>query len=142
MKDAIRPGLEGQVEKKVETRHLAHTLGNKGARVLATPVLIGLLEDAASRAILSHLPPGTFTVGSFIQVRHLKATPAGLRVVARGKLREVDGRRLVFDVEAYDEVEKIAEGVHERFIVDKERFLAKVKAKKRDRDAVSRAGRT
>lgn len=140
MEAAIRPGLEGRVEKRVEARHLADTLGNKGARVLATPVLIGLLEDAASQALLGLLPPGTFTVGTLVQVRHLKATPPGLRVVARGRLREVDGRRLVFDVEAYDEVEKIAEGVHERFIVDAERFLAKVKAKKRERDAVSGAG--
>jgi len=139
MKDTIRPGLEGRADQTVEMGDLAHTLGNKGVRVLATPVLICLLENAASQAVVSHLPPGTFTVGTLVQIRHLKATPLGLQIVAQVRLREVDGRRLVFDVEAHDEVEKIAEGVHERFIVDGERFLARAK-KKEDREGVSGAG--
>ncbi len=125
LNEAIRPGLEAWVERRVEKSDLADTLGNAGAKVLATPVLIGLLESASTNAVRPHLPEGTMTVGTSVNVRHLAATPPGFTVVAKSRLREVDGRRLLFDVEARDDTEKVAEGVHERFIVDEEKFLAR-----------------
>ena len=128
--ETLRPGMEGRVEHVVEERHLADSLGNRGAKVLATPIIIGWLEDISSTIVRPHLPERVLSVGTLVNVRHLSAALAGFTVVFRSRLREVDGRRLVFDVEAHDGVEKVAEGVHERFIVDEEKFLAKA-AKKR-----------
>ncbi|MFQ5692510.1 MAG: thioesterase family protein [Nitrospinota bacterium] len=129
--EAIRAGLEGRAELRVGEGDLAAAMGNPGAEVLATPILIGLLEQASASAVRPLLPAGTMTVGIRVDIRHLAATPPGLTVVARSRLREVDGRRLLFDVEAHDGLEKVAEGVHERFVVDEERFLARTREKRR-----------
>lgn len=128
----IRPGLVGEVEVVVEPRDTADALGNRGVHVLATPRLIALIEDAGIRAVQPHLPAGASTVGTRIDVKHLAATPVGMRVRVRAVLRDVDGRRYVFDVEAHDETEKVAEGTHERFQISQARFLERVaeKAKK------------
>jgi len=122
----IAPGLTGEVEITVEASDTAHAIGNEGVHVLATPRLVALLEQAAIRAVAPHLPAGASTVGTRLDVRHLAATPVGFRVRVRAVLREVDGRRLVYDVEAHDDAEKVAEGTHERFQVDQARFLARV----------------
>lgn len=99
-------------------------MGNRRVQVLATPFLIGLLEDAAGAVLRPHLPPGAATVGTMIEMRHLAATPVGMKVRAKAILLETDGRRYLFAVEAWDEKEKIAEGRHERFVVaDLEKFL-------------------
>ncbi len=129
----IRPGLVGEIEIVVQPQDTADALGNKGVPVLATPRLLGLIEDAGIRAVQAHLPPGAGTVGTRIDIKHLAATPVGMRVRARATLREVDGRRYVYDVEAHDEVEKVAEGTHERFQINQARFLERVaeKAKKK-----------
>ena len=111
---AIEPGLVGEVEIVVQAPDTADALGNAGVHVLATPRLVALLEQAAIRAVEAHLPPGAGTVGTRLDVRHLAATPVGMRARVRATLREVDGRRYVFDVEGHDEVERIAEGTHER----------------------------
>jgi predicted thioesterase len=97
--------------------------------VLATPRLVALFEEAAIQAVQSHLPSGGGTVGTRLEVKHLAATPMGMRVRARAVLRQVDGRRLVYDLEAHDEVEKVGEGVHERFQVVHARFLERVAEK-------------
>jgi predicted thioesterase len=123
-------GLKGQVEMVVELEDLASFGGNEGAEVLSTPRLIHLLEEAARDAIADVLPEGKMTVGSMINMKHLAATPPGMKVRAESYLREVDGRRLVFDVTAYDNVEKISEGVNERFVVPIDKFLEKVKKKR------------
>lgn len=105
-------------------------MGNRGVRVLATPFLIGLLEDAAGVVLKPHLPPGAATVGTLVEMRHLAATPVGMLVRAKATLLETDGRRYLFAVEAWDEKEKIAEGRHERFVVaDLEKFLARAMKK-------------
>lgn len=105
-------------------------MGNRGVRVLATPFLIGLLEDAAGAVLKPHLPPGAATVGTLVEMRHLAATPVGMQVRAKATLLETDGRRYLFAVEAWDEREKIAEGRHERFVVaDLEKFLARAMKK-------------
>jgi predicted thioesterase len=126
---AIAPGLVGEVELVVQPADTADALGNRGVHVLATPRLVALLEQAAIRAVAAHLPAGTGTVGTRIDVRHLAATPVGMRARVRAVLREVDGRRLVFDVEGRDDAERVVEGTHERVQVDQARFLARVAAK-------------
>ena len=128
---AIESGLVGVVEVVVQPADTADALGNKGVHVLATPRLVALLELAAIRAVEAHLPPGSGTVGTRIDVRHLAATPVGMRATIRATLREVDGRRLVFDIEGHDETERIVEGSHERFQIDQARFLARIAAKSR-----------
>ena len=130
---AIEPGLVGVVEVVVQAADTADALGNKGVHVLATPRLVALLELAAIRAVEAHLPPGAGTVGTRIDVRHLAATPVGMRATIRATLREVDGRRLVFDIEGRDEAERIVEGTHERFQIDQAKFLARIATKSRDR---------
>jgi len=97
--------------------------------VLGTPAMVGLMEGAAVQALVGHLPPGRTSVGGRIDVRHLAPTPVGMRVRARAELLKVEGRRLVFRVEAWDEVERIGEATHERFIVDAERFIARAQTK-------------
>ena len=96
---------------------------NTGAHVLATPILIMLIEQAAIRAIEAGLQQGHITVGTRVDVRHLAATPVGMKVTARARLIEVDGRRLTFQVEAEDEREPNARGTHERFVVDIAHFI-------------------
>jgi predicted thioesterase len=126
---AMEPGLVGVVEVVVGAADTADALGNAGVHVLATPRLVALLELAAIRAVEAHLPAGVGTVGTRIDIRHLAATPVGMRATIRATLREVDGRRLVFAIAGHDEVEAIVEGTHERFQIDPARFLARVAAK-------------
>lgn len=129
----ITPGLVGEVEIVVQPADTADALGNKGVHVLATPRLVGLLEAAAIQAVQAALPAGAGTVGTRMDLKHLAATPVGMKVRARAVVREVDGRRYVYDIEAHDEQEKVAEGTHERFQINQARFLERVaeKAKRR-----------
>lgn len=129
----IAPGLAGEIEIVVQPADTADAMGNPGVHVLATPRLVALLEDAAIRAVQPHLAPGAGTVGTRIDVKHLAATPLGMRVRARAVLRQVDGRRYVYDVEAHDDLEKVAEGVHERFQIDQAKFLDRIAEKARRR---------
>ncbi len=122
----IRPGATAEIEVTVTPDRTADVMGNKGVMVLSTPHLIGLLEDAAGAVVLPHLPTGAATVGTLVEMRHLAATPVGRKVKAKATLLETDGRRFLFQVEAHDEVEKVAEGKHERFVVqDLQKFLAR-----------------
>jgi fluoroacetyl-CoA thioesterase len=100
------------------------------APVLATPRLISFMERTAHLAVLPYLAEGQSTVGVHVDVRHLAATPVGMEVRFRAELVEVDRRRLRFKVEAWDEVEKIGEGEHERFIIDWQRFLDGIEKKR------------
>lgn len=127
----IEPGLKGEVRLKVEPVHTAKHLGSGQVEVLATPEMIRLMERAGVAAIDHLLPEGFRTVGAALHVRHLAPTPVGMEVVARAEVTAVDGRRITLRVEAYDEVEKVGEGTHERFIIDVERFRARVAAKAR-----------
>src|SRR5262245_57604060 len=99
---SIEAGLVGEVVVVVEPSDTADALGNTGVHVLATPRLVALLELAAIRAVEAHLPPSSGTVGTRIDVRHLAATPVGMRATIRATLREVDGRRLVFVIEGHE----------------------------------------
>jgi len=131
MIDRIQPGLTHEITHEVEKKHLASHWGSGLAQVLATPVIVAFCEECARLTIEELLPPGKGTVGSAITVHHLAPTPPGMRVTAKATLLEVDGRRLRFSVEVWDEVERVAEGQHDRFIIDNERFQRGVSAKAR-----------
>jgi fluoroacetyl-CoA thioesterase len=127
--DDLTPGLAAETETTVTEDNTAERLGSGSVPVFGTPALVGLMEGAAIKALEGHLPPGATSVGGRIDVSHLAPTPVGMRVRARAELIEVAGRRLAFQIEAWDEKKQIGEATHERFIVDRERFLAKAAAK-------------
>lgn len=126
----LNVGLTGEVGEYVTSENTAKKFGSGSVEVYATPAMIGLIEHAALSAVDPLLPPGFSTVGISLNVKHLSATPMGFSVTATAELIEVDGRRLVFKVEAFDDVEKIGEGEHQRFIVQLDKFMAKCKGKK------------
>jgi predicted thioesterase len=127
---SARPGVTGEATAVVTPDRTADALGNPGVMVLATPFLIGLLENAASAAMRDHLPPGGGSVGTMVEMRHLAATPVGMTVRATARLLETDGRRFLFAVEAQDDRERVAEGRHERYLVgDMAAFLARARRK-------------
>ena len=119
----------GQSEIVVGTRDTAPHIGSGKVKVLATPVMVSLMEEAALDAVEGLLPQGQQTVGTRLDITHVAATPVGLHVVAHAELTQVDGRRLTFRVWADDEVDRIGEGVHERIVVDVARFDHRAQAK-------------
>lgn len=125
----IQPGLAGTAETTVTETNTALALGSGLVPVFATPALIALLEEAAVKALAPQIEAGKTTVGTRVEVQHLAATPPGMAVRAEAIVTDVDGRRISFRVVAYDAVEQIAEGVHERIIVDEQRFLARAQTK-------------
>src|SRR5579875_229130 len=123
---ALTPGLTGEATTTVVHENTAAAVGAGSVEVFGTPMMIALMEMAAWRAVEDKLEPGLVTVGTLVNVKHLAATPLGQQVRAYAELLEIDGRRLVFKVEAYDEHQKIGEGIHERYIVQLERFLSRL----------------
>ncbi len=124
------PGLTGKSEMVVKEEDLVSRLGDIPLDVLSTPRLIHLLETAAIEAIRDHIPEDQVSLGTEVRIRHLSATPLGMKVTANALLKGVEKSRLLFLVDAYDEKEKVAEGEHERILVSKERFLQKVEKKR------------
>lgn len=122
----LQIGLRGESTTTVVHENTAAHVGAGGVEVFATPMMIALMENAAWRAVADSLEEGDVTVGTLVNVQHLTATPLGQQVRATAELIEIDGRRLVFKVEAFDEKRKIGEGRHERFIVNLERFLKRI----------------
>ena len=130
MAESLVPGVcSGEAERVVTEEWTAPSMGSGTVPVLATPALVALMEQAAVRALEGRLPPGQTSVGVRIDVRHLAATPPGGRVRARATLVAAEGRRLTFHIEAWDDAEKIGEAVHERVVIDTERFMERVRAK-------------
>jgi predicted thioesterase len=125
----LHTGLTGQASTIVTQDKTALALGSGNVNVYSTPAMIALLEEAAVEALRPYLADGQTSVGTSLNVRHVSATPVGMTVTANVVLKEIDGRRLVFEVSASDEVELIGEGSHERFIVDRERFENRVQNK-------------
>jgi fluoroacetyl-CoA thioesterase len=125
---ALTPGMKGEATTVVVHENTAAAVGAGGVEVFGTPMMIALMENAAWGAVADALNEGDVTVGTLVNVRHLAATPLGQKVYATAELLEIDGRRLVFQVEAYDEQRKIGEGQHERFIVNLKRFLDRISA--------------
>ena len=123
------PGLCADLEMNVSEADTASRWGSGLVPVFSTPALVGLMESAAVKALSGHLVPGQTTVGGHIDVRHLAATPVGMKVHAKAELTAVDGRKLTFTIQAWDEVERIGEAVHDRIVIDEAKFIARVGAK-------------
>ena len=119
-------GLRGAAREEVSEKNTAIAYGSGSINVLATPAMIGLMEKAALSSVDPLLPAGHSTVGIKVDVEHVAATPIGGFVEARSELLEIDGRRLIFKVEAFDGKDMVGRGRHERFIVATEKFLKKV----------------
>ena len=124
------PGLAGKCEMIVKEEDLVSHLGDVPVAVLSTPRLIQLLETAAVDAIREFIPPDQVSLGTEVKIKHLSATPLGMKVTANALLKSVEENRLFFLVDAYDEKEKVAEGEHGRVLVSKERFLQRVEKKR------------
>ena len=127
--EALKPGLTGIAEIVVGTRDTAPHVGSGKIGVLATPIMVNLMEAAALQAVEKFMPPGFQTVGTHLDVKHFAATPVGLRVRAEAELVEVTGRTLTFRLRAEDEREVIGEGSHERLIINVERFDQRMQRK-------------
>ena len=122
-------GIKGYKEITVTKELTAISLGSGDLEVYATPAMIALMEETASESVKPRLEVGQGSVGTCIAIKHLAATPIGMRVRCESELVEVDGRRLVFNITAYDEKDKIGEGTHERFIISNDKFQSKVNSK-------------
>ncbi len=125
----IETGIKGHREQIVTPEMSAARVGSGLVDVFATPMLVALVEQTCYESVLPHLDEGQGTVGTLVNVTHVSATPIGRRVWCESELTEVDRRRLVFSVKAYDEAGLIGEGTHERFVIDTEKFMAKISAK-------------
>ena len=119
-------GLKYESTVVVSPSNTAATLGSGDMDVFATPAMVALMENAAMLAVTAHLPEGSATVGTQMNTSHIKASPLGATITASAELTEVEGRKLTFAVKAWDEKGTIGEGVHTRFVVDRERFLSKL----------------
>ena len=121
----VEIGMRGEAETVVTVQDMGSGL----APVLATPRMVALMEGAAVNAVQSALAPGEGTVGTRLDVTHDAATPVGMKVWAQAEVTAVEGRRITFAVSAFDGRERIGGGVHQRFIIQSERFLAKAQGK-------------
>ena len=124
----IKTGIKNRLEAVSTRENSAESLGSGNVPVFATISMIGLMEKTCLESVLPHLEPGQDTVGTHVNVSHSKSTPVGMKVWCESELIEIDSRRLVFRVAAYDEAGLIGKGTHERFIIDKERFISKTYA--------------
>ena len=126
----METGIKGYIEVTVDEKNIASSLGSGVVDVFATPCLIGSMEEAAKTSVAPFLEEGMTTVGTKINVSHDAATPIGMKVRVESVLTEIDGRRLVFTVKAWDDCGPVGQGTHERFIVKLDRFMEKANAKK------------
>ena len=126
---ALRLGLKGSAELVVGEEHTAPKVGSGRVHVLATPVMINLIEAAALAAVEHLLAPGQQSLGTRLDVSHTAATPVGMRVSAEAELIGIEGRLLTFRVRAADAVEAIGEGTHQRVVVTLDRFDQRVQKK-------------
>ena len=115
--------MKALVEHLVEEKDTAVSFGSGMVRVYATPMMIGLMENASLKAVDAHLPDGFATVGTHLDVKHMAATPVGMEVKAEAELIEVEGKKLKFKIVAFDEKEKIGEGFHSRYIIQVDKFI-------------------
>ena len=127
--EPVKPGLTGSATLVVADEHTAPRVGSGRVRVLATPVMINLIEAAALEAVERLLPPGHQSLGTVLNVRHIAATPVGMRVTAMAEVLDVEGRTIRFRVEVRDERELIGDGTHERVVVNVAKFDQRVQRK-------------
>ncbi len=127
--EQLKPGLKASVEIIVGTRDTAAHVGSGKIGVLATPILVTLMETAALQAVERFMPPGQQTVGTRLDIAHTAATPVGMQVRAHAELIQVEGRKLTFNLRAEDEIETIGGGIHERLIISVDRFDQRMQKK-------------
>jgi predicted thioesterase len=118
----LKISTSGEARTMVSDDNTAVKYGSGSVDVFGTPAMIALMEEAAINAVDSKLPNGYATVGIHLDIKHIAATPVGMNVTARAELTGIDGLKLTFRVEAFDESEKIGEGTHQRFIIELDRF--------------------
>lgn len=126
MLQELKPGLTGTAETVVRETNTALAMGSGSLHVFATPSMIALMEQAACNAVAACLDEESTSVGTLVNITHDAATGMGKAVTATATLTAVEGRKLVFDITAADEDKQIGKGTHERFIVNKEKFMAKL----------------
>lgn len=122
-------GLKGRAEALVSDQNTATAACSGALPVFGTPFLCALMEEAAWKSIAPCLEPGQSTVGTKLDISHDAATPVGMKVWAESEVTQVDGKRIVLNVTAYDEKGLIGKGTHERFIIQNERFVQKAQRK-------------
>ncbi len=122
-------GISNEMEKEVTKENTAAALGSGMLEVFATPAMVALMEETCLKSVQPELEEGCGTVGTGLTISHVSATPVGMKVRCASKLVEVDGRKLVFDVQAFDETGLIGQGMHERFIIQSDKFLSKAQKK-------------
>ena len=127
--ESLAPGMTGRAELQVGEEHTAPRVGSGKVHVLATPVMINLFEAAALDAVDQYLPQGYQSLGTVLNVRHIAATPVGMKVFALARIIRVEGRTVHLAVEARDERELIGDGTHERVVVNVEMFSLRVEKK-------------
>ncbi len=122
----LTKGLSAQSKIVVAESNIASTMGSGDLAVFATPAMIALMENAAMKAVAEALPEGSTTVGTEMNATHIKASGLGAEIVATAVVAEVEGRKITLNVGARDGESLIGEGVHTRFIVDREKFMSKI----------------
>lgn len=125
----MKTGIWGEQMIIVTEQQTAKYLGSGELAVFATPCMIALMENTAYKSVQPFLDPGQGTVGTLLNVKHLAATPVGMEVRCETKLIEIDRKRLVFEVKAFDACGLIGEGTHERFVIDNQKFMQKANGK-------------
>ena len=122
----LEKGLKSESRTVVSKENVAATMGSGDMPVFATPAMVSLMENAAMNAVAAELDAGAATVGVEMNVSHVKASPVGAAITASAEMVEVDGRKLTFEVKAWDDKGTIGEGRHVRFVVDRERFMGRL----------------
>jgi fluoroacetyl-CoA thioesterase len=125
----VEIGIKGRQDEIVTEELTASHIGSGAVRVFATPMMISLMEKTCQRSVVPYLEEGQETVGTRVDIAHVSSTPIGMKVWCESELVDIDRRRLVFKVAAYDEKGLIGEGRHERFIIDIARFKEKTESK-------------
>ena len=126
----LEKGIKGSLECIVTEEKTAKQMGSGELDVYATPAMIALMEETAYKSVSAELEAGMGSVGTSMDVKHVAASPVGMKITCKSELIEVDGRKLVFRVEAFDEDGLIGEGTHERFIIQNEKFQKKADSKR------------
>ncbi len=125
----MKVGITHTVKETVVPEKTAGAVGSGLLPVYATPSMIALMEKCAAECVAPFIEDGKSSVGTSLNVKHLSASPIGMEITCTATLTEIDGRRLVFSLEAFDAKGPIGEGVHERFVIDVDRFMAKCQSK-------------
>lgn len=125
----LETGIKGKMVITVDEGMTAKAQGSGRLMVYATPAMLALMEETAYRSVEDYLEEGQGTVGTKVSISHVSATPTGMKVTCESELVEIDRKRLVFSVKAFDERGLIGEGVHERFVIDNDKFLRRTQEK-------------